>query len=234
MPDPSPLHIGLLLFPGVTALDFIGPAQVLATRPNTQLHHVWKDTTPVMSDVGLRLTPTTTLADCPPLDVLVVPGGPGQMPLMTDAPLLQWIATQGRGARRVASACSGSLLLGAAGLLQGRRAACHWAFRELLPRFGATPDTARVVVDGPLVTGGGVTACLDMAIRLLAELDGDEVAQDATLRLEYAPEPPFATGRPEGLPEAQVARVRLGLWREVGMGYVSPGGTDPCQSSSLR
>jgi cyclohexyl-isocyanide hydratase len=213
----QPLQIGLLLFPGVTALDFIGPAQALATRPNTQLHHAWKDLAPVMSDVGLALTPTTRLDDCPPLDVLVVPGGPGQTALMRDAPLLQWIAKQGRAARCVASACTGSLLLGAAGLLQGRRAASHWAFRELLDHFGAIPDPARVVVDGPIVTGGGVTACLDMAFRLLAELDGREAAEDATLRLEYAPEPPFATGRPEGLPPEQVARVRERLWREAGL-----------------
>jgi cyclohexyl-isocyanide hydratase len=217
MNHPAPLDVGLLLFPGITALDFIGPAQVLASRPNTRLHHVWKTLEPVMSDVGLALTPTTRLADCPPLDVLVVAGGPGQTALMKDGPLLKWIATQGRAARCVASACTGSLLLAAAGLLDGRRAASHWAFRDLLAHFGATPDPARVVVDGPFVTGGGVTACLDMALRLLAELDGDEVAQDATLRLEYAPEPPFATGRPEGLPAAQVARVREALLKEAAM-----------------
>jgi cyclohexyl-isocyanide hydratase len=211
------LQIGLLLFPGVTALDFIGPAQVLASRPHTQLHHVWKDLHPVMSDVGLALSPTRTLDDCPPLDLLVVPGGPGQAALMNDGPLLRWIANRGRSARWVASACTGSLLLGAAGLLQGRRAASHWAFRELLTHFGATPDAARVVVDGPVITGGGVTACLDMAFQLLAEVDGREAAEDATLRLEYAPEPPFATGRPEGLPDAQVARVRERLWQEAGL-----------------
>lgn len=211
------LQVGLLLFPGVTALDFVGPAKVLATRSHTQLHHVWKDLAPVMSDVGLALSPTTTLEACPPLDLLVVAGGPGQAALMSDGPLLRWIATRGRAARCVASACTGSLLLGAAGLLQGRRAASHWAFRDLLVHFGATPDPARVVVDGPIVTGGGVTACLDMAFRLLAELDGRETAEDATLRLEYAPEPPFATGRPEGLPAAQVARVREHLWREAGL-----------------
>ncbi len=213
----TPLQVGMLLFPGITALDFIGPAQVLGSRPNTQLHHVWKDLNPVMSDVGLALTPTTTLDDCPPLDLLVLAGGPGQTALMQDGPLLRWIATRGRAARCVASACTGSLLLGAAGLLQGRRAASHWAFRDLLVHFGATPDPARVVIDGPVVTGGGVTACMDMAFRLLAELDGQEAAEDATLRLEYAPEPPFATGRPEGLPSAQVARVRERLWREAGM-----------------
>jgi cyclohexyl-isocyanide hydratase len=213
----APLQIGLLMFPGVTALDFVGPAQVLASRPNTQLHYVWKDLSPVPSDCGLGLLPTTTLDDCPPLDVLVLAGGPGQTPLMGDEVVLRWIAARGREARVVASACSGSLLLGAAGLLKGRRAACHWAFRDLLRHFGATPDAARVVVDGPVVTGGGVTACLDMAIRLLAELDGETLAQDVTLRLEYAPEPPFATGRPEGLPAEQVARVRAGLMREAGL-----------------
>ncbi len=213
----APLQIGLLMFPGVTALDLIGPAQVLASRPNIQLHYVWKDLAPVPSDCGLALLPTTTLADCPPLDVLVVAGGPGQTPLMSDPAVLRWIGARGRQARVVASACTGSLLLGAAGLLQGRRAASHWAFRELLSHFGATPDTARVVVDGPVVTGGGVTACLDMAIRLLAELDGDTMAQDVTLRLEYAPEPPFATGRPEGLPPEQVARVKAALMHAAGL-----------------
>ena len=213
----APLQVGLLMFPGVTALDFIGPAQVLAARPATRLHYVWKDLAPVRSDCGLALLPTTTLADCPALDVLVVAGGPGQVACMQDAAVLGWIAERGRAARVVASACSGSLLLGAAGLLQGRRAASHWAFRDLLRHYGATPDPARVVIDGPVVTGGGVTACLDMALRLLAELDGPTLAEDVTLRLEYAPEPPFPTGRPEGLPAAQVARVKAALMREAGL-----------------
>lgn len=213
----APLQIGLLMFPGVTALDFIGPAQVLAARPDTRLHFAWKDLGPVPSDCGLPLLPTTTLAGCPPLDVLVVAGGPGQVACMQDAEVLGWIAARGRAARVVASACSGSLLLAAAGLLQGRRAASHWAFCDLLPHYGATPDPARVVVDGKFVTGGGVTACLDMALRLLAELDGPAMAEDVTLRLEYAPEPPFPTGRPEGLPPAQVARVRAALMREAGL-----------------
>lgn len=211
------LHVGLPMFPGVTALDFIGPAQVLAARPGTVLHFIGRDLGPVMSDCGLALQPTTTLAGCPALDVLVMPGGPGQVAWMQDREVLAWIAERGRAARVVASACSGSLLLAAAGLLQGRRAASHWAFRDLLPHYGATPDAARVVVDGKFVTGGGVTACLDMALRLLAELDGRAMAEDVTLRLEYAPEPPFPTGRPEGLPPAQVARVRAALMREAGL-----------------
>lgn len=211
------LQVGLLMFPGVTALDFVGPAQVLAARPATRLHFIWKDLAPVPTDCGLALLPTTTLAGCPPLDVLVVAGGPGQVACMQDAEVLGWIDAQGRAARVVASACSGSLLLGAAGLLHGRRAASHWAFRDLLGHYGATPDTARVVIDGKFVTGGGVTACLDMALRLLAELDGPTLAEDVTLRLEYAPEPPFPTGRPEGLPGAQVARVRAALMREAGL-----------------
>lgn len=213
----STLSVGLPMFPGVTALDFIGPAQVLAARPGAKLHFISRDLNPVPSDCGLALLPTTTLADCPPLDVLVIPGGPGQVAWMQDREVLAWIAARGDAARVVASACSGSLLLAAAGLLKGRRAASHWAFRELLPHYGATPDAARVVIDGKFVTGGGVTACLDMALRLLAELDGQALAEDVTLRLEYAPEPPFPTGRPEGLPAAQVARVRAALMREAGL-----------------
>ena len=207
--------IGFLLYPQVTQLDLTGPAQVFASMPDAQLHFVWKSLQPVTSDSGLRLLPSDTLDSCPALDAICVPGGPGQQRLMQDPVVLAWLQQQGQSAAWITSVCSGSLLLGAAGLLNGYRAASHWNYREYLPLFGATIDTARVVRDRNRITGGGVTAGIDFALSVVAAVRGEEAAREIQLLLEYAPEPPFEAGRPEQAGEALVARVRQRLAASV-------------------
>jgi cyclohexyl-isocyanide hydratase len=169
---------------------------------------VWKDTRPVVADSGLAIVPTTTFADCPPLDIVFVPGGRGQVPLMTDDEVLGFLRKHGAAARYVTSVCTGALVLGAAGLLTGYDAATHWAFVELLPRFGARHVPGRVVVDRNRITGGGVTAGIDFALRLAAEIAGDDVARAIQLGLEYDPAPPFASGHPRVADPALVAQLR--------------------------
>lgn len=207
----TPIRIGFLLYPYLTQLDLTGPAQVFAAASGFDSHFVWKDRAPVMSDAGIALLPTNTFDDCPQVDVLLVPGGPGQSKLMQDAAVLTWLAAQGSAASWVTSVCSGSLLLGAAGLLKGYRAASHWHYREHLPLFGATVDAARVVRDRNRFTGGGVTAGIDLALSILAELRGVEDAKEVQLLLEYAPEPPFSSGRPESASAQTISGVKQRL-----------------------
>lgn len=160
------------------------------------------------SSTGLVLTPTATFGACPQLDVICVPGGAGVNALMSDEEALSFVRTQAKGARFVTSVCTGALVLGAAGLLRGKRATTHWASHDLLAAFGALPVEARVVRDGALVTGGGVTAGVDFALTLLAELAGRDVAEAVQLNLEYTPQPPFAAGTPATARSEIVARVR--------------------------
>ncbi|MCG5073301.1 DJ-1/PfpI family protein [Paraburkholderia tagetis] len=200
--------IGFLLFPKVQPLDLCGPYDVLASMPDTQLRLVWKTREPVMSATGMLLTPDTVFDDCPPLDVICVPGGAGVAPLLEDDTTLAFLRRQARDARYVTSVCTGSLVLGAAGLLRGRRATTHWAFHTLLEPFGAIAVKERVVRDGNLITGGGITAGIDFALTLAAELIGVEAAQALQLGIEYAPAPPFNAGSPESAPQAVVERVR--------------------------
>ena len=202
------LHIGLLVFPRVQQLDLTGPYEVFASLPGGAVHLVWKTLDPLTSATGLVLTPTATFADCPSLDVLCVPGGAGVNALMRDAAVLDFVRRQAAGARYVTSVCTGALVLGAAGLLRGKRATTHWASHDLLARFGAVPVRGRVVRDGNLVTGGGVTAGIDFALTLAAELVGREQAEAIQLNLEYAPAPPFDAGTPETAPAAVLAAVR--------------------------
>ncbi|WP_439887663.1 DJ-1/PfpI family protein [Pseudomonas sp. MBLB4123] len=206
-----PFRIGFLLYPHLTQLDLTGPAQVLAAMSDSALHFVWKNTEPVPSDAGIGLLPSDTFASCPALDMLLVPGGPGQQRLMDDGAVLGWLARQGAQASWVTSVCSGSLLLGAAGLLRGYRAASHWAYRDYLPAFGARIDEGRVVVDRNRITGGGVTAGIDLALQVVARVRGEEEARAIELQLEYAPQPPFACGRPELAGAALTERVRRRL-----------------------
>jgi cyclohexyl-isocyanide hydratase len=201
-------QIGMLLYPGLTQLDLTGPFEVLHRIPGAQVHLVWKDTQPVRADSGLGLVPTTAFVDCPPLDVVFVPGGNGQAAVMTDPVVLEFLRRHGRTARYVTSVCTGALVLGAAGLLDGYDAATHWAFVELLPAFGARPTPGRVVVDRNRITGGGVTAGIDFALRLAAEVAGEEVARAIQLGLEYDPAPPFSSGHPDVADPALVARLR--------------------------
>lgn len=198
----TPFRIGFLLFPAITQLDLTGPYEMLAAMPGAQLHLIWKTLEPIKSSRGLVIVPDTTLAACPQLDLLCIPGGPGMNPLLVDETVLAFVRRQAQGARYVTSVCTGSLVLGAAGLLKGRRAASHWMARDLLSAFGATPVNERVVVDGNVITGGGVTAGIDFALRVIAEVRGPDAAMAVQLGMEYAPAPPFGAGSPEAAPAA--------------------------------
>ena len=209
------MHIGILIFPAVTQLDATGPAQVLARTPGATLHMIWKTRDPVKTDAGFSIVPTTTFADCPQLDVICIPGGAGQIDLMNDAETLAFVAAQGARARYVTSVCTGSLVLGAAGLLKGYKSACHWASRDLLAAFGAIPVAERVVRDRNRFSGGGVTAGIDFGLTLLAELAGDEAAQSVQLGLEYDPQPPFQSGSPEKAGPERTARVRAQMEKMI-------------------
>jgi len=194
--EQPPLEIGMLLYPGLTLLDLIGPQTVFSWFANT--HLVWKTKDLVYSDTGIGMQPTCTFETCPrDLDILFVPGGFGQNQLMADAEVLAFLADRGPKAKYVTSVCSGSLLLGAAGLLKGYKATSHWAARDGLSAFGAIPTDARVVVDRNRITGGGVTAGIDFGLVLLAKLRGDDAAKLTQLAMEYDPEPPFQAGSPK-------------------------------------
>ena len=201
------MRIGLLLVPGLTQLDLTGPYEVFARLPGAEIHLLWKNAEPVRTEHGLALIPTTILEASPPLDLLCVPGGPGVNELLTDAEVLAFLRRAAAGARWVTSVCTGALVLGAAGLLQGRRATTHWMSRDFLRDFGATPVAERVVVDGTLITGGGVTAGIDFALALVAEVAGREAAETIQLAIEYDPHPPFDAGTPQSAPRAVVDRA---------------------------
>jgi len=208
IPHDTHLEIGSLLFEGLDQIDLTGPFEVLSRIPNSTYRIYGKTAAPVRDLKGLRLTPDAALADAPPLDVLHVPGGRGQEGLMDDEEVLTWIRQQAAGACSIFSVCTGALICGAAGLLKGRRATTHWASFHLLPYFGAIPVNERVVVDGAWVFAAGVTAGIDGALRLAAELRGDEAAQAIQLNMVYAPEPPFNSGTPETAPAAILERAR--------------------------
>lgn len=205
------LSIGLLCFPAVQQLDLTAPYEVFAALPEARVHLIWKDLSPVTSATGLVLTPTTTLAECPPLDVLCVPGGAGINALLLDTEVLDFLRRQAAQARYVTAVCTGALVLGAAGLLRGKRATTHWASLPLLPLLGAKAVAERVVRDGTLFTAGGVTAGMDFALTLAAEIAGEAQAQAIQLGLEYDPAPPFQAGSPDLAPPAVVAAVRTRL-----------------------
>jgi cyclohexyl-isocyanide hydratase len=204
----NPVHIGFLIYPDVTQLDATGPAQILSMVPGAIIHMIWKNLDPVASDAGFSILPTDTFDTCPDLDVVCVPGGMGQMRLMRDQEVLGFLKRQGEQARYVTSVCSGSLLLGAAGLMQGYKAACHWAFREMLPEFGAEPVAERIVRDRNRISGGGVTAGIDFGLALAAELADEDTAKIIQLFVEYDPHPPFDAGTPEKAGPELEAKVR--------------------------
>lgn len=194
------LKIGSVLFDDMDQIDFTGPFEVLASLSNVTYTAYGLSLQSVRDCHGLRLVPDAILEDAPQLDVLHVPGGPGQQAHMEDQRLLSWLQQQAGGARCVLSVCTGALLLGAAGLLRGRRATTHWASLDVLPIFGATVVTERVVTDGSFVFAAGVTAGIDAALMVAAELRGLDEAQAIQLAIEYAPEPPFSSGTPETAP----------------------------------
>ena len=194
------LNIGFVLFPNLTQLDFTGPLQVLHRLPDSKVHIAATTNDAVPSDCGLSLVPTTTFAECPPLDLICVPGGFGVSGAIADASTIDFVRRQGERAKYVTSVCTGAFVLGVAGLLRGRRATTHWAYTGLLPLVGATYAKARVVRDGNVFTGGGVTAGIDFALTLASEIAGAETAQRIQLSIEYDPAPPFTAGHPERAP----------------------------------
>lgn len=209
--------VGMFMFPGMTALDMVGPHAVLSGPTRVLL--IARDDEPVVCDTGLVIRPDVAMHDVPErIDVLFVPGGPGQVGVMADDDVLRFLADRGRRAGRVTSACTGSLILGAAGLMAGYKATTHWAALDLLRAFGAEPVDARIVVDRDRITGGGVTAGIDFGLVLLRELFDDRVARTTQLLMEYAPEPPFDAGRPDQAGEeivAEALRIMEPAAREV-------------------
>ncbi|MDY6945106.1 MAG: DJ-1/PfpI family protein [Pseudomonadota bacterium] len=201
------LNIGCLLFPGMDQIDFTGPFSVLSRLPQAQIHVLAKDLNPVRDHKGLLLTPDTTLSAAPPLDLLLVTGGPGQEAMMDDAAVLSLIRNHMQAAKPLFSVCTGALICGAAGVLRGRRATTHWAAFDLLRYFGADPVDARVVVDGNLVSAAGITAGIDGALTVASLLRGQDVAQQIQLDIQYAPEPPFNAGSPHTAPGHVVGAV---------------------------
>ncbi|MGC2825091.1 MAG: DJ-1/PfpI family protein [Pseudolabrys sp.] len=204
----SNFNVGFVIFPDLTQLDFTGPLQVLARLPQSTTHIVAKSEDPVPSDCGLSLVPTRTFANCPPLDLICIPGGSsGVVEVMGDRDTIQFVRRQAGTAKYVTSVCTGAFVLGVAGLLKGRRATTHWAFTELLPLVGATYERARIVKDGNVITAGGVTSGIDFGLSVVAEIAGDTVAQTIQLGIEYDPDPPFRSGHPDRAPDAVKATL---------------------------
>ena len=192
------INIGFLVYPDVVQLDVMGAYQVLSFPPNAKIYLVAKTLNPLVSSEGLIITPTKTLDDCPSLDVICVPGGGmGQIEVMKDQEILNFLRQQSRTARFTTSVCTGSLILAAANLLQGYKATCHWALREQLAMFGVEVILERVVIDRNFITGAGVTSGIDFGLTVLSLLWGEEMAKMAQLMMEYAPQPPFEAGTPE-------------------------------------
>lgn len=204
----EPPQIGLLVFPKVTQLDLTGPLQVFSSVPGAKVHLIWKRIEPVPTDSVMVLTPTTTFADCPQLDVICVPGGFGTDDMVGDEEMLAFLRKQAEGAKYVTSVCTGSLVLGAAGLLKGYRATTHWSAIDFLSGFGAIPTNTRVCVDRNRFTGGGVTAGIDFALTLVSELVDRRTAEAIQLRLEYNPAPPFNAGSPDTAPAEILAFMK--------------------------
>lgn len=201
------LNVGMVLFPNLTQLDLTGPYEVFARLPETKVSLIAAAVTPVRSERGLTIAPDATFENAPELDILCVPGGPGVDAMMEDERLLRFLRARAVGARYVTSVCTGALLLGAAGLLQGYRATTHWLSLDLLPLFGAEPVDERVVIDRNRITGGGVTAGIDFALTVAAEVFGEQVAQEVQLVLEYCPAHPFSGGSPKTAPAGVVKSV---------------------------
>lgn len=192
--DPAEVRIAFLLFPGLTQLDLTGPAQVLSRVPGARVEYVAATLDPVPSDCGLSLVPTTTITDASPADVLVVPGGDGAFDAMLDPAVIGFVRRAAERATWVTSVCTGAFVIGAAGLLAGKRATTHWASKPMLAAFGAQPVDDRVVDDGSIVTAAGVSAGIDMALWLASELAGRPAAEAIQLQIEYDPQPPFDAG----------------------------------------
>jgi cyclohexyl-isocyanide hydratase len=208
IPEDQHIRVGAVIFPNMDQIDLTGPYSVLSRLPNASFQLVWKDKHVVRDHSGLGLVPDATLADAGPIDLLVVPGGPGQEEVMEDDAVLSFITERAGAAKCVYSICTGALVCGAAGLLKGRSATTRWASVDLLKYFGATPVDKRVVVDGTLVSAAGLTAGIDGALTVAALLRGAAVAQAIQLDIQYAPEPPFDCGLPEKAPAEVLAKQK--------------------------
>ena len=203
----APFRIGFILFDNLTQLDFTGPLQVMHRLPGAEVHLVAHTLEPVATDCGPFIMPSTTLEDCPQLDLICVPGGFGIDDAMRDRQLIDFLRTQAVQAQYITSVCTGAFILGAAGLLENKKATTHWSYHDALVRVGAIPVAARVVRDGRLFTGGSVTAGIDFALTIVRELAGEAVAQAIQLGLEYDPAPPVDAGAPDKAPAAIVRMV---------------------------
>lgn len=208
MNDSASTSIGLLLFPALTQLDLTGPFEVFARAPDTKVHLIWKNLELVVSDRGMAIQPTTTFDTCPALDIICIPGGPGQINLMEDEEVLSFIRAQSKQAKLVTSVCTGSLVLGAAGLLKGYKATTHWASLDQLALLGAEPVNERVVRDRNRITGAGVTSGIDFALSVVSEMFGPDIAQNIQLHMEYDPAPPFDCGSPRSASEEQLKKAQ--------------------------
>jgi len=204
----APFRTVFILYPKLTQLDFTGPYEVLARMPGAETIIASKDGGELATEMGLTFTALRKLSDIDRADLIMIPGGPGQTAAMLDPAFMAEVKRLGEGAKYITSVCTGSLILGAAGLLKGKRAGAHWAYRELLSNFGAIADDARVVRDGNIFTGGGVTAGIDIALTIVADIAGADVAKMIQLAIEYAPAPPFNSGRPETAEPHTVEAVR--------------------------
>ncbi len=207
----KPFRIVFILYPRLTQLDFTGPYEVLARMPGAEAIIACKEGGTLVTEMGLTFSGLSRLADIETCDMIMVPGGPGQTEAMQDQEFMAEVTRLGEGAGYVTSVCTGSLILAAAGLLKGKRAGSHWAYREMLALFGAIPDPARVVRDGKCFTGGGVTAGIDIALAIAAEVVGEDAAKRIQLMIEYAPAPPFECGRPETADPEIVAAVKQSI-----------------------
>lgn len=203
------MQIAILIFDRLTALDAVGPYEVLSRLPGAELHFVAAKPGTKRTDTGcLALEADRSIAELPSPDVVLVPGGEGNRSLLADQPVLEWLRSSHEGSRFTTSVCTGALVLGAAGILDGCRATTHWAYRNDLRRFGAVPVAERVVVDGKVITAAGVSAGIDMALQLAAKLSGADVAKAIQLGIEYDPAPPFDSGSPEKASPGTVEAVR--------------------------
>lgn len=221
MTDSQKHIIGLVLYPGMTALDIVGPQQVFSALPNVQIHRIWKALDPIKTDDGMMIVPDTTFENCPPLDVICVGGGLGQMAVVNDPEVLEFFRRQGSTAKFITSVCGGSEFLAKAGLLQGYRAATHWMMREQLAALGVEVGTERVVVDRNRMTGGGVTAGIDFGLTIAETLCGEEAAKIAQLLMEYDPAPPFDVGSPEKAGPELVKKAMLYAVGTLGLDVAS-------------
>jgi cyclohexyl-isocyanide hydratase len=211
-------NIGFVIFPDLTQLDFTGPLQVLSRLPQSAVHIVAKSAAPVPSDCGLALVPTCTFSNCPPLDLICIPGGSeGVAGIINDGETIEFVRQKAGAAKYVTSVCTGAFVLGVAGLLKGRRATTHWAYTELLPLVGARYEKARVVKDGKVITGGGVTAGIDLGLSVIAEIAGETTARRIQLGIEYDPAPPFDSGHPDKAPDlkAELLSARYNEFRTM-------------------